>query len=482
VIRQSKQLQPQRKAMPAQRAPLRRSLAPTLARAGSEAQNVQMQRLLGNRVVGEIMRRPLAPAEAAVLRRQPQGAAGSPAGTVAETPAAAVAASVQEHGAADAASSAAGASARSQVEVDAAVRARLEAFLTAFQNIPVRVRWEENGAKQEAVVQVHPPYFINSTASTASKNRFDKAAANRKAATGSEDKAPVATALVDRIGKTTPQNLAAILQSAVDHQKVPFPAAQKHPNAEDLRKWLVTYGIGVDCSGFVSQALNLVMGDLVGQGGGSAPASIALGSSGLKGGAKNFAEVARPKDLRPGDTMWREGHIRIVTSVSAGASEVQFTTAESTAAQSDIGPTSAQWRYPDPEQFSKLQKFVGAKWKNVTDEPGVFGRYSATAKAKAKEDGSQREDRKQQRVLQQNERFGAALGWQQKVDDIVAFFARCGYLPPDQTPDAAHFAAAVEAYQRSTPSLGADGILGPGTWRSLQAAMTGKEAGTPPAK
>ena len=48
MIRQSKQLQPRRKAMPAQRAPLRRSLAPTLARAGSEAQNVQMQRLLGN--------------------------------------------------------------------------------------------------------------------------------------------------------------------------------------------------------------------------------------------------------------------------------------------------------------------------------------------------------------------------------------------------------------------------------------------------
>jgi len=79
--------------------------------------------------------------------------------------------------------------------------------------------------------------------------------------------------------------------------------------------------------------------------------------------------------------------------------------------------------------------------------------------------------------LQQNERYGAALGWQQKVDAIVAFFGRRGYLPSDQTPDAAHFAAAVAEYQRATPGLAADGILGPGTWRSLQAAMAGKAAG-----
>lgn len=165
--------------------------------------------------------------------------------------------------------------------------------------------------------------------------------------------------------------------------------------------------------------------------------------------------------------MWREGHIHIVTSVSA--TEVQFTTAESAAAQQDIGPTSARWRYPDPEQLGKLQKRVGTNWNDAKDEPGVFGRYSASAEAK--KSAEQGKDRKQQQILQHNERLGAKLGWQQNVDAVVAFFQRRGYLPPGQTPDAAHFAAAVEEYQRSTSGLAADGILGPGTWRRLQATM-----------
>ncbi|MFN8469039.1 MAG: hypothetical protein U0X20_26010 [Caldilineaceae bacterium] len=173
-------------------------------------------------------------------------------------------------------------------------------------------------------------------------------------------------AWADRHEKITPENPAAILQDAVDNKKVPFPTAQKHPDAENLRQWLVTYGIGIDGSEFDSQALNLVMGDLAGQNGGAAPlAPIALGSGRLKGGAKNFARFTQPKELRPGDTMWREGHIHIVTSVSASTKEVQFMTAESAAAQQDIGPTSAQWRYPDPEQFGTLPKRVRTNRKDA---------------------------------------------------------------------------------------------------------------------
>lgn len=260
---------------------------------------------------------------------------------------------------------------------DSIVTARLEKFLTDFQNIPVKVTWQEEGEKREAIVHVHPPYFINTKKYKNSKKRMEAAEKHRRQATGSAEKAPVETSWFARHGKSTPQEIRSILERALNAGKIPTPEGKKHPDGEDLRAWLVKFGIGVDCSGFVSQALMSVMAEVRAQAGEVGPTQeIKKGSGALKGGAAGFSKVNSPSGLRPGDTMHTPGHIRILMGVEKTEEGVVFTTAESTSASGDIGPNRAVWRYPESAKLSGLQRKKGKVWRKY-GAAVTMGRYEA---------------------------------------------------------------------------------------------------------
>jgi N-acetylmuramoyl-L-alanine amidase len=254
------------------------------------------------------------------------------------------------------------------------VRQSLEGFLASFANIPVNVAG--------TALAVRPPYFINRD-----NERKRRALENRRNAPRQDreifEQQRFATA---RVGKASINQLQEILQLAVAGNRIAASGGRAQPNADDCRQWLVRYGLGIDCSGFVTQTLNQTLSRVLGRALSQAetldPRNI--NSAALKGGARGFASVARPDQLRPGDTMHKPGHIRIVTRVElTGAGQVKFMTAESSSV-SDIGPTNNVWRYRDRAQFSGLQKernrdWNGSGWENVREQD-TFGRYNLLAR------------------------------------------------------------------------------------------------------
>lgn len=273
---------------------------------------------------------------------------------------------------------------------DALVREELESFLDDFSNITVTVRWVEytdtQCVQREEEVSVSPPYFINVNNERKRKAFDNREKASREVQTfirniwRSQRRGGMGL-YGERIGKSTPEGIQTILQNALDRHLVPAGDGRTHPNTEDLRNWLVRYGIGVDCSGFVSQALNRLMPS-VGDEDYTPFDLINTGSGSFRGGTRNFTRVSRPGDLRPGDTMHLAagssgiGHIRIITSVENTADgAVEFSTAESSS-QADVGPTSARWRYPNPDAFEDLQRPDGESWTNITSSRTItYGRY-----------------------------------------------------------------------------------------------------------
>jgi len=291
-------------------------------------------------------------------------------------------------------------------EFDNLVQAELEGFLAEFSAIPVTVRWVEQTDTQcvprEAEVAVHPPYFMNvtqgsrPTAAARTVERYDTATGNR----GDADRDPrrylrevrtredrggmgMSSALV---GKSSPEEIQTILQMAIDRHLIPTPAGQDHLTGADLRNWLVQYGIGVDCSAFVAQALNRVMEQVYGR---PLTDEETLRRSGrgtrnarsMTGDARGFSEV-EADELRPGDTMGIPGHIRIVTSVRQDdEGNTIFTTAEARAGgQDDVGPDRAEWRYRNGQL--QMRRSPEADWSDV-DEAPTFGRYDRLADAEA---------------------------------------------------------------------------------------------------
>lgn len=321
---------------------------------------MRLQQHAGNRAVGRALAGRAAPT--AVLQRAPaKGTAADPSEAAAKS----------TGGAQDA--------------WDAIVQARLEAFLHEFQNIPVEVTWQEGGEVKTATVHVHPPYFINTERYAKSKKRLEAARKHRKAATESTEKAPVEASWAALHGKSSPDEIREVLEKALAKGVIATPEGKKHPDADDLRAWLVKYGIGVDCSGFVYQALTEVMAEAQAKVGMQGPVEKIVGktvtnvpASGLKGGAEGFAKVGSPEELRSGDTMHTPGHIRIVMGVKKSDGAVVFTTAESTSAKGDIGPNRAAWRYDDAAKFEGLLRKSGEKWSKYGKSP-TYGRYKALA-------------------------------------------------------------------------------------------------------
>ncbi|WP_157650548.1 hypothetical protein [Burkholderia ubonensis] len=237
---------------------------------------------------------------------------------------------------------------------DALLQHVLDAFLSGFENLPVMV--------QGHVLHVHPPYLIN-----VDNERLRRAKQHRQQATGNAAALPGglqrgrAMAL---LGKGTPEQLQAILQSVVDGNLL--AGTSLAATADGLRDWLIRFGVGIDCSGFVSQALNALMRRVLNRD--LDPAErISTNAAGLNAridGPHNFDTLARPGDLRPGDTMGYPGHIRIVTRVDVQSDgSVVFLTAESSSSgnnatpyRRDIGPTARRWRIGSQAAFGNLQR------------------------------------------------------------------------------------------------------------------------------
>lgn len=262
---------------------------------------------------------------------------------------------------------------------DRRIRSTLESFLTAFEKIPINAGG--------STIPVHPPYYINSTGSENSRRRVERAAQNRR-----RDAAKIKGLLNGRfeatVGKATMQQIHDIVQGAVNADLVTAADGTTLTSA-DLRAWLVTYGLGVDCSGFVSQALNLVLKTALGRELAAAEKinTNSLGLNAAISGRTKFDLVANPGQLCPGDTMGYNGHIRIVTQVAQQADgAIEFYTAESSSI-GDIGPTANRWRYRTPTTFTGLQRFGGAD--GASWAPGdvgkrvTFSRYKALAAAVA---------------------------------------------------------------------------------------------------
>src|SRR5262249_51210265 len=209
---------------------------------------------------------------------------------------------------------------------DERIRRTLEGCLSAFMAIPVRI-----GSQ---TVRVHPPYFMNSHSESAQATRDrDQLAQQHRAA------APEALRnLINerrfanaRIGKSTPEMLRDLLETADQRGLLQADATvNRQPTAERLRAFLQQYGIGVDCSALVSQAINqpielfpnAAAADRIAQ-----PHSTS--SASLKGGQGAFERVTDPAQLCAGDTMWLSGHIRILAWAERRGERIVFCAAES---------------------------------------------------------------------------------------------------------------------------------------------------------
>ncbi|WP_137896344.1 M15 family metallopeptidase [Ramlibacter sp. 2FC] len=239
---------------------------------------------------------------------------------------------------------------------DERLRTTVEGFLAQFMGIPVRI-----GSQ---TVRVHPPYFMNAHASSAAATRErHRIAGEHRAAAPTALRALIAESRFAhaRIGKSTPEMLRELLQAADAAGLLQADATvNRQPTAQNLRRFLQHYGLGVDCSGFVSQAINKLIGlfpnaaaaDRI-----AAPHSTS--SAALKGGQGSFERVTDPAQLCGGDTMWLQGHIRILAWAERRGDRIWFCTAESRSSNpSDIGPAVYYWRLV-PDAQAGAQNFRG---------------------------------------------------------------------------------------------------------------------------
>jgi hypothetical protein len=229
-----------------------------------------------------------------------------------------------------------------------------------------------NGAR--VTLGAHTPYVINRASSPSFKRAAQKRPGllARSAIKRVYDALPTAA----KVGKAEPEHVRAMLQGALDAGAVPGQG----PGLTEamLKDFLSDLGVGVDCSGFVCQALKRLMAEA------QRGERISTSSGYLRGGGghnpRAFDLVAAPRDLRPGDTMWKDGHIRIVTRVrAAGDGAVEFTTAESSSVGL-IGPVAKEWRCPDAARFAGSQVRRKGAWA-PNGETNAYSRYKPLAAA-----------------------------------------------------------------------------------------------------
>lgn len=271
---------------------------------------------------------------------------------------------------------------------DQIVAEELERFLQSYMNIPVRVVYEEDGQPMQTFVHVHPPYFMNKSADSAGNTlkRYNKAMENREKASLTDKRAYGSAGGKAKVGKAERERLQKILETAVAKGAIPISPGEKYPSAENMRAWLVKYGIGVDCSAFVAQSLNQLMSHMAMLTGTESTDAFSGSGAQLNPRQDTLTQIDTPAELRPGTLQHVPGHIRIVMTVERAGSEIIFTTAESTAGAGtiqddpdgkkmrDIGPRRARWKYSD------ATKSFSSQWLQIDNGDGTWKKVDSAPK------------------------------------------------------------------------------------------------------
>lgn len=298
------------------------------------------------------------------------------------------------------------AQARPQMDPQGTYDDRITQALTAFTQsyrFPVVLHWMEDEQVREKTIQVQTPYYINagSIQRSVQTNRSGMPAADRAI----YQQMPSTV----RTGKASPEEMHAAARLVA--QRNPFGVHPHEITGAMLTAWLKRYGLGVDCSDFVTQALDYSTTQASGKDPhlGDAGVRINRASGTLNKNHKDFQAVATPAQVRPGDTMWLSGHIRIVLQVGPGpgGKGIQMMIAESTpntqlpearqhGVQSLTGVDRAIWWFTNENRFSTkgLKKKVASyNWEALPtdqwevpntwrEETLVFSRYKPLAQGR----------------------------------------------------------------------------------------------------
>ncbi|MCP4428162.1 MAG: hypothetical protein GY803_27050 [Chloroflexi bacterium] len=267
------------------------------------------------------------------------------------------------------------------------ISAKIERFLTAFQQIEIDVTSPD--ADEPLIVSVHAPYMMQRVAMIEKPNEFAYLKKRhqdrllRVKAARDQAPEPVRQFLQSQFfdgndrerllaaGRAELEELQTLLQEAVNQQLIPIPDGQTYLDGRTLRRWLQTYGIGVDCSSFVQQTLNRLIKAVraaVGQDSDQDQIQFLRSfraykevKNGRDKGEPLFTAVPVPANVQPGDVLVKYGHIRIVSGVENGEDgRLILHLAESTSApdipvgqteeEADIGPRRLQICYLFPQR------------------------------------------------------------------------------------------------------------------------------------
>lgn len=306
---------------------------------------------------------------------------------------------------------------------DAQVTQALLAFTQAYR-FPIYLRWEEDGKTQTKTIEVQTPYFMNKGNTLAKvederrkihRDEQSRKKINKGRLKPDEMKIDQPREQDQRVfdllpaGVKTGKNSAATMASCARTiaKANPFGVPTRDITGAMITAWMRRYGIGVDCSGFVSQALN----DAVKHAGGQDP-DLKEASGMLSHENHKFDAVKAPRDVRPGDTMWLQGHIRIVLQVGPGpeGKGIQMMIAESTVdpglpygvahglkTSDRIGVDRALWWFQNPDRFevaetrkrrSKSYEWTSSSkdvWRPVRQEEALrFSRFKALSRLRPK--------------------------------------------------------------------------------------------------
>lgn len=299
--------------------------------------------------------------------------------------------------------------------------AEIYRFVREFQHIRIRVTPEN--VEERVYAFVHPPYMLQSVTLIDNDKQFKQLKERHQARLqrvkeARETAGEAVRGFLDRqfyeddgwekhiaSGRAELAEIRKLLQEAVDQGLVSLPRGKKHPDGYVLRKWLKTYGVGIDCSGFVQQILKRLIEvscSDVEKGSSREPRSdirflrcqwvyrnITRSSEDHE---RIFVEVFAPAKARPGDIVVSRSHMRIVANIEVVEDEgIVFELAESTSArdipsgqtceETDIGPRIIQVKYTKPNwpiaKQTPLKKRLidGTFKKDRAESLYIIGRY-----------------------------------------------------------------------------------------------------------
>ncbi len=205
-------------------------------------------------------------------------------------------------------------------------------------------------------IGVRPPYHMNSPKRKAA---IDKARAANKAV----NKIIGSFEIQNRIGKATPDAIKGFLEKCIAKGLI------KDKSSTGLNQFLDKYGFTTDCSGLAIQTVNfLEEGNMTRERNDTETVQITT-ASGIK---KKGKKITAPKDLKAGDMMVNNKHVRVITDVDITGNEVAFTTLESGSnkelgygdgvGDSGDGVGEVRWKFADGTKFENCQQLKGNKW------------------------------------------------------------------------------------------------------------------------